>query len=162
MSYPILPMAIVTFLAGISEERATLRKGPRHVTVLAHHNETVRSVRFEIENDGHWSSMVERSVQLFNEGDVDTMTVIYPADGDDPVDFGIILEGLKEPSCFQWGYSPKFDVRLAPTNVIESIRRGIGVETLQSLLDKSARDAAKRAPVRMAGISFTQPPRPAN
>lgn len=153
MSYPILPMAIVTYLAGISEERSQLPKGPRHVTVMAHHNETVRSIRFEVQEDAHWATVVEQSVRLFNEADVDTMTIIYPADGDDPVDFGIILEGLKAPSFFQWTYSPRFDIRLAPPNVIASITRGVGVETLQGLLDKTARNAAKR-PQTLTSVSF--------
>lgn len=139
MSYPILPMAIVTFLAGISKQRAELPRTQRNITVLAHHDKTVNSIRLAVEDDSQWGQVVQGAVTLFNQGDVDTMAIIYPADGEDPVDFGVIMEGGRKPSFFQWGYDPVFDIRLAPTNVIEQISQGVGVDTIQGLLDRDAR-----------------------
>lgn len=140
MSYPILPMALVTFLAGASKERSELPTGPRNITVVAHHNERVWPMRFAVETDAHWGEVVESSVRLFSQQKVDTMTIIYPAD-DNSVDFGIILEGGRKPSFFEWQYKPVFNVRLAPDNIIASISKGAGVETLQGLLDRAAKDA---------------------
>jgi len=134
-----LPMALVTFLAGVSKERSELPKGPRNVTTIVHRGEGVRSARFAVEVDAHWNEVVEQTIRMFNEGPADTIVVIYPADGTDPVDFGIILEGGRKPFCFQWTYSPVFDIRLAHPDVIAQISKGVGVETFQGLLDRDHR-----------------------
>lgn len=144
-------MALVTFLAAISKERSELPKGPRHVTSVVHHDTSVRASRFAVETDMHWSEVIERTIQEYNKGPVDTVTMIYPSDGDDPVDFGIILEGGRKPFCFQWTYAPVFDIRLTSESIQSQIGQGVGVSTLQGLLDKDARQ-------RLPGVAILAQP----
>lgn len=139
MSYPVLPMALVTFLAGVSKERSELPKGPIHVTTVIQHGPSFRPSRFAVQNDMHWSEVLEVTIQNYNAGGVDTVTLIYPSSDDEPVDFGIILEGGRKPFCFQWTYAPVFDIRLASDGIRDQITKGIGVATMQGLLDKDAR-----------------------
>lgn len=139
MTYPVLPMALVTFLAGVSKERSELPKGPKHITTIIHRNQGVRAMRFAVENDAHWNEVVEKTIQSYNEADVDTVTFIYPTNGDEAIDYGIILQGGRKPFCFQWGYAPIFDIRLVHPDIEAQISKGVGVETMQGLLDRDVR-----------------------
>lgn len=139
MSYPVLPMALVTFLANVSKQRSELPKGPTHVTTIVHHGENVRASRFAVEVSAHWDEVIERTITAYNEGAVDTVTFIYPTVDGDPVDYGIILEGGRKPFFFEWTYSPVFDIRLVSADVQAQISGGVGVKIMQELLDRDAR-----------------------
>lgn len=143
MSYPQIPLVYATFLAGASEERLTL-KGTTNVTVIIHEGENLRSRRLTIENDAQWGAVVEQAVRLFNEGPADSAAVFYPADGDEPLDFGLLLRPNEAPLGLAWTYGPIFGIQMAPQNVVEQISNGAGIEVLQGLLN---RPSAAPAPV---------------
>lgn len=145
MTYPTIPLAYVTFLAEISEERsrlsaenAGLATKVTQVTVIAHHDKQVRSRRYAIQDNTpeHWTEMLMGAVGLFNEGEVDTMMVLFPTDSQE-VDVGYLLEGGKEPRFYEWTYAPKFSLRLTSPAIEKQLAEtAAGFETLKGLLDK--------------------------
>lgn len=138
MAYPRIPLAYVPFLSGLSDQRAALREGPTHVTVIAHHDKGVRSLRFEIENDSQWNEMVAGAVGLFNQGPVDTMLVLFPT-GDKGIDAGYLVEGGKETMFLEWTYAPgrPFALMLIEgEDSIGQLARAEGLQTLKTLLDR--------------------------
>lgn len=137
MSYPTLPFALVNFLAGISKERATLRKGPRHVTVAAQHDKGIRSRRYEVETDDQWTAVLQGAISLYSEGAVDTMALIYPTDGNDQVDLGVVVEKGKEPMVFQWNYGADFNLWLIDEGPnVEQLKNGVGVQEVLGLMNR--------------------------
>lgn len=141
MSYPSIPLVLATFLAGASEERLSVKErlsasGTTNVTIVVHNGESLNSRRLEIEQDGQWGSVTEQAVRLYNEGPVETAAVFYPADGNEPVDFGLLLRPGEPPLGLMWTYGPKFGLHKAPDNVVEQISNGAGIEALQGLLDR--------------------------
>lgn len=137
MSYPTLPFALVHFLAGASKERASLRKGPRHVTIAAQHGKGVRSRRYEVETDDNWISVLQGAVALYTEGPVDTMALIYPTTGNDQVDLGIIIEKGREPMVFQWNYGNDFNLWLIDEGPnVDQLKNGVGVQEVLALMNQ--------------------------
>ena len=141
MSYPQIPLVYATFLAQAASERLGV-KGKTNVTVIVHHDQELRSRRLEIENDAQWPAVTEQAVRLFNEGAADTAAVFYPADGDEPVDFGLLLRPNQPPLGLMWTYGPTFAIHLAPDNVVEQISNGAGIEVLQGMLNRAHQGAA--------------------
>lgn len=142
MSYPTLPFALVTFLAEISSERSKLRKGTRHVTIAAHHDKGVRSQRYEVDTDEQWTAVLQGAIGLFSSDRVDTMSFIYPTNGDDPVDIGVLVEKGKEPMVFQWTYAPAFSIHLIEGgDVVAQVTNGVGVQEVLGLMNRQ--DAPK-------------------
>lgn len=137
MTYPTLPFALVSFLSDISNERSNLRKDARNITIAAHHNKSVRSSRYEVTNDSHFLEVLQGAFSLFSAGPVDTMTFLYPVDGGEPVDIGVIVERGKKPMVIEWTYAPIFKIRLIDAGpVIEQVTNGVGVKEIQALMDK--------------------------
>lgn len=138
MSYPTLPFALVHYLAQISKERAKLRKGPTHITIMAHHDKGVRSRRFEVETEGHWTEVLQSAIAMYNEGPIDTMTFMYPTNGGDPVDIGVIVERGKDPMVVEWTYAPEFKIVLLESGdvVTQVINTGVGVQEVMGLMNR--------------------------
>lgn len=137
MSYPTLPFALVNFLAGASKERASLRKGPRHVTVVAQFDKGVRTRRYEVETDDHWTAVLQGAIGLYSEGQIDTMALIYPTNGGDQVDLGVIVEKGKEPMVFQWNYGADFNLWLIDSgDNVEMLKNGVGVQEILGLMNR--------------------------
>lgn len=133
MTYPKLPMALVTFLAGVSKERSGLPTDATNVTIVAHKGETTRSRRYAVRRQEHWNEVEIGAVTMFGEGPVDTMTMIYPTD-DAKTDAGIILERGTDPLCFEWTHAPAFSIRLVNTEMQEKLAGGVAVDNLRKLL----------------------------
>ena len=138
MSYSRVPLAYVPFMSSISAERNSLPLGPTHVTTLVHHDKGIRPIRFAIIEDGHWTEMVTKSIDLLNEGPVDTMAVFFPTDSSD-VDVGYLLEGGKPPMFLEWhhGGGP-FRILLAGPGTEKTLSGAVGFETIKGILDKEA------------------------
>lgn len=138
MSYPTLPFALVHYLAQISKERSKLRKGPRHVSIMAHHDKGVRSRRFEVVEDSHWTEVLQSAIAMYSEGEIDTMTFMYPTNGNEPVDIGVIVERGREPMVVEWTYSPEFKIVLLESGdvVTQVTTTGVGVQEVLGLMNR--------------------------
>ena len=137
MTYPVLPFALVTFLAEISKERSQLRKGTRHVTVAAQHDKGVRSQRYEVDTDDQWTAVLQGAIGLYTSDQVDTMAFIYPTNGNDPVDIGVIVEKGKDPMVFQWTYAPTFTIHLIESGeTVANVTNGVGVQEVLGLMNR--------------------------
>lgn len=149
MSYPTLPFALVTFLAEISAERSKLRKGTRHVTIAAQHDKGVRSQRYEVDTDDQWTAVLQGAIGLYSSDRVDTMAFIYPTNGEDPVDIGVLVEKGRDPMVFQWTYAPAFTIHLIDGGeIIGQVTNGVGVQEVLGLMNRSDTPS----------ISLPQPP----
>lgn len=138
MSYPTLPFALVHYLAQISKERAKLRKGPKHISIMAHHDKGVRSRRFEVEEDHHWTEVLQSAIAMYSEGPIDTMTFMYPTSEGDPIDIGVIVERGKEPMVVEWTYAPEFKIVLLEGGdvVTQVTTTGVGVQEVLGLMNR--------------------------
>ena len=135
MTHPTLPFAIVTFLADISEQRANLRKGPTHISVIAQHDKSVKSSRFEVENDANFAEVLQSALSMYATNSVDTMMFTYPTA--DEVDIGVIIEAGKEPMVVEWTYAPKFGIRLIEGGaIVDQVTHGVGVQEVLALMNR--------------------------
>ena len=133
--YPTLPFALVYHLARITPEREERGLNRRIVGIHVHRDKNINSQRIEIERDEQLPIIEAEVGRMIAQGPLDTITLTFSTNGENPMDLGVILETGKPPMIFTWIWKPYFGIELVTDGSLDKdIDEWSGVKLAKGLM----------------------------